>query len=190
MKKKTSPHSRANRAAGRRRRHHGAAMVEGLVVIPFFVLIFAGIMFAGNVYEQKLVNLAEARNLAWTDSMANCGRAPNFLPPIGSLESVAGGNPGTQLCNENFGITNAGEASSSVNVDGAYSFSQSVDARVPRLFCNEAVQGADFQAAVGFLWRAMSPSVPASPIGAALDVFYSDPITYDYYPIDDLYMYY
>lgn len=170
-------------------------MVEGLVVIPFFIMIFGGIMFAGNVYDQKLQTMAKARELAWVDAATNCGREATFLPPIGSLDAVVAGGPGTQLCDQNFKVTTKGQANANVSVQGdAVDFTQHVQARIPPLFCNEPTQGADFQSAVGFLWHAITGSTPAAsaapPVVAPLTTYYADPYDVTIYPMDDLYMYY
>jgi hypothetical protein len=53
----------------------GAAMVEAAVSIPFFVVIFACILYAGRVYQAKLRVMRETKQSAWTYGMANCGTA-------------------------------------------------------------------------------------------------------------------
>jgi hypothetical protein len=64
----------ARRARGRSR---GAALVEALVVIPFFILTLAALIFAGAVYSTKLKAMREAKSRAWSYAMSNCGEAGN-----------------------------------------------------------------------------------------------------------------
>lgn len=193
--KNTQPRLKSSLALKKsaRRRQRGAVMVEGLVVIPFFILIFGGVMFAGNIYEEKLNNMAIARQLAWVDSQT-CSQASDLLPPLAELESVGRqATPGTALCDQNFWRTDVGYSASSVNVQGdAVNFSSTVEAKVPRLYCNEKATSADFQAAVGFIWEAVSILMPDNPVVTVLSTWYdyapAGPI--DYYPLDGLYYYY
>lgn len=62
------------RSRGLRR---GAALVEALVVIPFFILTLAAMIFAGAVYSTKLRAMREAKSRAWSYAMSNCGEAGN-----------------------------------------------------------------------------------------------------------------
>jgi len=56
----------------RRRRQRGAAMVEALVTIPFFIVIFASMMYIGHLYGEKQKTLRLAKQYAWTYAMNNC----------------------------------------------------------------------------------------------------------------------
>ena len=55
----------------------GAALIEALVVIPFFILTLAALIFAGSVYATKLKAMREAKSRAWSYAMSNCGEAGN-----------------------------------------------------------------------------------------------------------------
>jgi hypothetical protein len=74
-----------------RARARGAALVEALVVIPFFILTLAALIFAGAVYSTKLRAMREAKSRAWAYAMANCGEAGD-----GSIGSAANWNGARQ----------------------------------------------------------------------------------------------
>jgi hypothetical protein len=57
----------------KRRGERGAAMVEAVVAIPFFVIIFASILFVGQTYGEKLRVMRTSKEKVWTYAMANCG---------------------------------------------------------------------------------------------------------------------
>ena len=90
---KTRP-TRPNLPARTRARagERGAAFVEAVIVLPFFILVFAGVMFVGKFYDSKLTVMREARQSAWTQSMSNCGTAgdPNTTR---AAASTTGGGP-------------------------------------------------------------------------------------------------
>lgn len=56
-----------------RGRTRGAVMVEALVVIPFFVIIFVCTLFMGNLYAAKLRVMRLTKESAWSYAIANCG---------------------------------------------------------------------------------------------------------------------
>lgn len=47
-------------------------MVEALVTIPFFIVIFASMMYIGHLYGEKQRTLRQAKQAAWTYAMSNC----------------------------------------------------------------------------------------------------------------------
>ena len=92
-----------------RRRERGAAMVEALVAIPFFIVIFALIMFVGQFYSEKLRTLRESKKCAWDHTMHGCnggcqadtqsgGSGMEVSPPGGSGDSKTDG----QLTSKDF----------------------------------------------------------------------------------------
>ena len=84
-----SPRARTKRVRARSRRgERGAAMTEAVVAIPFFLIIFAGIMFVGKMYETKMRVMRLSKESAWNYAMCNCGNA---------------GDPGTSKCNKGDG---------------------------------------------------------------------------------------
>src|SRR5262245_11774256 len=89
----------------------GAAIVEGLVAIPFFIIIFAATMFISRFYNEKLRTVASSRAQAWTAAMAGCvGNLP-ALPGADMIDfGILSDDPLTQLCDKGFG-----EAATSVS---------------------------------------------------------------------------
>lgn len=59
---------RARRKGAKR----GAAMVESLVAFPFFIIVFAGTIFVGQLYKSKLYTIRKAKEVAWAHAMGNC----------------------------------------------------------------------------------------------------------------------
>ena len=75
------------------RSSRGAAVVEAVVVIPFFIIIFASMIFVAKLYGEKQRTLRVSKEYAWTYAMANCesGGANATLEsegsPMSQLES-------------------------------------------------------------------------------------------------------
>ena len=97
----------------RRLRQRGAAMVEALVAIPFFVVIFACTMFVGSFYQEKLRTMAESKRCAWDHSINGCnggcaantgsaGSGAQVQPPGGTGSSKTQGSPGSQIMSKDF----------------------------------------------------------------------------------------
>lgn len=90
------------------RRTRGAALVEAVVAMPFFIVILGGTIFAGNLYQTKLRTMRRARQSAWTEAISNCGR---------------GGDPMTTHLSRDEGLpapsVRGGEAYSAVDAKGA-----------------------------------------------------------------------
>lgn len=65
--------SRASRWTGRRT-SRGAAMVEAVVVVPTFILLFTASIFVWELYTQKERVMADTRFKLWTYAISNnCG---------------------------------------------------------------------------------------------------------------------
>jgi hypothetical protein len=47
-------------------------MVEALVAIPFFIIVFAAGIYIGDVYGKKMSTMRAARLQAWTHASGNC----------------------------------------------------------------------------------------------------------------------
>lgn len=47
-------------------------MVEALVAIPFFMIVFAAAIYVGDVYGSKLKTMRTARAQAWTHASGSC----------------------------------------------------------------------------------------------------------------------
>jgi len=81
---------------GRRRRcSRGAAMVEAVVVIPFFIIIFASIVFVGKLYTSKLRVMRLSKESAWNFAISNCGnRGDPLTSSMAKSSSAPTAEPG------------------------------------------------------------------------------------------------
>src|SRR5262245_56561764 len=97
----------------RRRRQRGAAMVEALVAIPFFIVIFATTMFVGQFYQEKLRTMRESKRCAWDHSINGCkggcaaetggaGSGSEVSPPGGTGDGKSDSAPGSQIMSKDF----------------------------------------------------------------------------------------
>ena len=91
-----------------RRRQRGAAMVEALVAIPFFITIFATTMFVGSFYQEKLRTMRDSKRCAWDHSINGCaggcnadtsatGSTGQLQSPGGTGNSKTDSAPGGQI---------------------------------------------------------------------------------------------
>jgi len=66
-------------------------MVEAVVAIPFFIIIFVSMLYVGKLYAQKQRTLREAKRQAWTYALNNCeGSAGNATKQGGGAPSPGG----------------------------------------------------------------------------------------------------
>ncbi len=99
----------------------GAVLVESLVVIPFFILTLAALIFAGSVYSTKLKAMREAKSRAWAYAMSNCGEAGNGT--IGDARNWSGttaaydGNPTSGVSMNGTGSTQGAQGTNSLQKD-------------------------------------------------------------------------
>lgn len=71
-----------------RRDETGAAMVEAVVMLPFFLLLFGLVLYVYREHEGRISASADARNCAWTYSANNCeGPLPPGCRTAGSIRS-------------------------------------------------------------------------------------------------------
>jgi len=74
---------RARALARQARRARGAAYVEGVTVVLFLIIIFAGVQYLGRYYVQRQHALEIARSCAWMYSANACQYDdPNDSAPI------------------------------------------------------------------------------------------------------------
>jgi hypothetical protein len=153
-----SGRSSAIARAARRRRQRGAVMAEGVVVIPFFIIIFAGLVFLGTLYEEKLRTHKTSMDNAWTTALKGCvGQPANALPitkdlPLGAAE----GSPQAGLCNTGFGEVNLFEAGAVTRPTTLGGGSQNATT-YSYVLCDEDPQTGDFEGAAEFLWQQFAP---------------------------------
>lgn len=149
-----SKHSADQRRRRAKRTQRGAATVEAVASLPFFILILAATVFTGRLYSEKLRTFTVARGMAWQSAMNGCdaGDGP-LLPPAANanLGFVNSGTtfPGVQLCDTGFGERSHSE-SGSASVTGAFEMTQDVSTRVV-VTCNEVPQQGDFRGGVAWL---------------------------------------
>jgi hypothetical protein len=104
-----TPALRALRARVRRRSERGAALVEALVAIPFFIIVFALTMFVGKFYGDKMKTMRQSREVAWAGATVGCnggGGSPLEDAATADLQEAAGA-PGTEILSKGFGDSSA-----------------------------------------------------------------------------------
>lgn len=152
--------TRRNRTAQR-----GAAMVEGVVAIPFFLLMFAGIIFVGKLYETKMRVMRQTKEAAWDYAMCNCndkgdpissrcltpeaatagaggsesGKPEGFDP--GEVDK-AGKGPGSETATRKFGSSLASMETTITADKFLGGFTKSVSSRT-KVMCNETPHNGD-----------------------------------------------
>jgi hypothetical protein len=159
--------------AGQRRRKRGAAMVEGLVVIPFFMMMLGGTVFAGDFYTARIGLQMEARRDAWKVAMQDSCDGSSELENLEVVDSADLGDlassPLSALCNKDFGVVKyAPRKTINAKALGSYgggSFTGEAmgGSYVP---CNETPLSGElaYEAAIEFLFEAYS-SAGAIPPG-------------------------
>jgi hypothetical protein len=74
----------------RRARERGTASVEGVIVLPVFVVLFVGVFFVRDLLSAKLATDEEARRCAWQYSANACEAVPTGCEDV--LKGVHRGN--------------------------------------------------------------------------------------------------
>jgi hypothetical protein len=154
----------------------GAAMVEGLAAIPFFMIIFASAVYIHDIYNNKISTLAETRRNTWANAMGPCANNNSqtveilgfsLTIPAPNNSNLAAGQlaPGGQLCDKKVD-------ESSVLADESVTKSQymgggdtAVQSRY-RVICNEQPAPADFKKGIDFLWNKYGKPQTPLPLGA------------------------
>ncbi len=150
---------------GRRRRpgERGAALVETVVVVPVFVILFAGMVFLHNVLAKMQRSQLAARNQAWTEAMASCHGGAEVPQP--DFTSQMDGAPGANVslsatpgeangsADDYASVAVLGPGPSAIAEAGAVSFFQNVHAKAI-VMCNATTQAGDIPGA--FHWFASS----------------------------------
>lgn len=135
-------------------------MVEGVVAIPFFILMLAGTTFVGGFYGQRIGAQSEARAGTWLRAVnENCDQGANIIIPgmtivdsadLGELSS----SPLVALCDKDFGAVTY-TPRRTYDVTGVVDFNGKIQATAMSL-CNESPVSGDvaYEAAVEYLWKA------------------------------------
>jgi hypothetical protein len=140
-------------------------MVEGVVAIPFFLLMLSGILYVGRLYETKMRIMRFTREAAWDYAMCNCGergdpgtsgcrspegatagaggaesgKAEGFDP---SAVSKGGSGPGGDTASKQFGSSLASMETSITSDAFLRGFKKTVSSRT-KVMCNEAPRNGD-----------------------------------------------
>jgi hypothetical protein len=144
-------------------------MVEAVVVIPFFIIIFASMIFVAKLYGEKQRTLRVSKEYAWVYAMSNCegGSANTTLEQGGSpmsqlesndpnvnpqpLQQFNGSDPGMEKFNKDWGTASAtvtGSATASKAI-GGFTNDLSTTTRVQ---CNETPRDGNLRGVFGFAW--------------------------------------
>lgn len=142
-------------------------MVEGVVAIPFFLIMASAIIFVGRLYETKMRVMRLTKESAWDYAMCNCndmgdpisskcispegasagsggadsGKAEGFDPS--TLDS-GGKGPGAQVATKKFGSSLASMQTKIASDAFLGSFSKNVSSRT-KVMCNETPQNGDIK---------------------------------------------
>jgi hypothetical protein len=150
-----------------RKRERGAAMVEGVVAIPFFLLMFSALIFVNRFYEAKMRTMRLTKESAWNYAMCNCGErgdpgTSSCRSPEGNAAGSGGSDsgkpegfdpgdikkggsgPGGDLANKKFGSSLA-SMEAKITSDGFLgSFTKTLSSRT-KVMCNEAPHNGDLK---------------------------------------------
>lgn len=147
----------------KRRRQRGAAMVEALVAIPFFIVIFAVTMFVGQFYQEKLRTIRESKRCAWDHALNGCkggcqadtstaGSGSEVQPPGGTGDSKANGAQDGTIASKDFyqsKFTVKSQATAS-NMIGGYV--KNIESTTT-VMCDEVPENGDPIGIAKYLWN-------------------------------------
>ncbi len=152
----------------------GAAVVEALVAIPFFVVIFASIVYVGRLYSEKQRVMRVSKEYAWTMAMSNCSnnngvvKTDAMSPVAEAATQDTNGAISASTLNEYGDLsagdvfkTNMGRAESTV--EGKVSASRLIGGfsnklvTTTRVQCNEAPKGSNPVKAITSAWQELTP---------------------------------
>jgi hypothetical protein len=156
----TNTFKRSRRQLMARGRSRGAAMVEALVVIPFFMLILAGALYVAGLYSTRIEVQGVARTGAWNGAIAgNCQGVPtvNDLADFAVVDKADLGelssSPLAALCDADFGA-GVSRWRKGYEVTGPFPFPEAVIETVAMMPCNDEPIAGDtaYENAVKYLW--------------------------------------
>lgn len=142
-------------------------MVEAVMSMPFFILVFTILIFLGKLYREKLRTIREAKQAAWVTAMANCEGGPasvqgagNDYLTFGAENNPTMGAPGTEIFFRPFKQASQevkGSASyyDAAN-DGKGSYSKDVTTKTV-VMCNEPPVDGQFNADFLFTYGVETP---------------------------------
>jgi hypothetical protein len=139
-------------------------MVEALIAIPVFIVIFTSMVYIVRLYGAKQRTLREAREQVWTSAM-NCGSVS------GNLSEVPGGDDGKAEANKytgapggstltvGGGMTSASSSASASESSALASFSHSVTT-TSTVMCNVKKEPGSLQGVLNYAWDMFKGNVP------------------------------
>jgi len=147
----------------RRSRQRGAAMVEALVAIPFFVVIFACTMFVGSFYQEKLKTMAESKRCAWDHSINGCnggctadtstaGSGSEVQSPGGTGNSKTQNAPGSQIMSKDFYQSSFTVKSSATASNAIGGFVKPIQSTTT-VMCDEVPEDGNLVGVAKYLWN-------------------------------------
>jgi hypothetical protein len=135
-------------------------MVEGVVAIPFFILMLAATVFVGGFYAMRIDAQAQAREFTWLKAVnENCDASPDGaiegLTVIDSSElGELSKSPLAALCDKDVGVAEmTAKRSYKVGIPKLDAVGD-IDARAT-CPCNESPVSGDvaYESAVEYLWQ-------------------------------------
>jgi hypothetical protein len=147
----------------RRSRQRGAAMVEALVAIPFFVVIFACTMFVGSFYQEKMRTMAESKRCAWDHTMNGCsggcaadtgaaGSSSQIQSPGGTGNNKTQNAPGSQIMSKDFYQSSFTVKSSTTASNAIGGFVKPIQSTTT-VMCDEVPEKGDLVGVAKYLWN-------------------------------------
>jgi hypothetical protein len=138
-------------------------MVEALVAIPFFIVVFGCTMFVGSFYQEKLRTLRESKRCAWDHSINGCaggcsattqsaGPGSALQPPTGTGSSKTTGVPGAQIMSNDFyqsSFTVKSSVTASATLGG---WSKPIQSTTT-VMCDEVPEDGNPAGAAAYLWN-------------------------------------
>jgi hypothetical protein len=140
---------RRSEAASRRAGERGAALVEAVVVVPVFIMLFAGMIFLHDVVAKTQRTQLAARQSAWTEAMPGCSGGsevdqPDYTSkmdtaPGSDVSLTATPRESTGTSDDSVTVSIAGSGPSAVASSADPSFSQSIHSKAI-VMCNAETQ--------------------------------------------------
>jgi TadE-like protein len=162
------------RAIQIRKMQRGAALVEMVVVVPVFIVLFAGMVFLHRTVAKTQRSMLAARREAWKTAMSGCQANGGAMPQPG-LTSDMSGAPGTDasiLAHLGYATGTASDyahvqvltaSAAPVAEARGLEFHANVESKV-LVFCNAQTQPGDFPGVLKWFWQSSGGSTLWSAI--------------------------
>ncbi len=138
-------------------------MVEALVAIPFFIVIFATTMFVGSFYQEKLRTLRESKRCAWDHSINGCkggcqadtaagGSGAEVNPPGGTGNQKTDSAPGNQIMSKDFYQSKFTVKSSATASNAIGGYVKPIESTTT-VMCDEVPEDGNLVGVAKYLWN-------------------------------------